>query len=73
MQKQFLKFAEGLGLNDFKVSQFWSLAKLKRNKKVGINLYGEANYMTYEQRGIIMSEWCKDFHSNIAEVYAPPE
>ena len=39
---------------------------LKRNKKFGINLCGEANDMTDEEREIIMSAWRKDFHDNIA-------
>ena len=56
MEKKCLKFAQGLGLNDFKASPSWITATLKRNKKVGINLHsGEANDMTPEEREAIMA------------------
>ena len=48
MEHKCLNFAEGLGLNDLKSSPCYISATLKRNKKVGINLYGEANDMTDE-------------------------
>ena len=44
-----LKFAECLGINDFKASQFCVSDVIKRNNKVGINLSDEANNMTDEK------------------------
>ena len=71
MEKECLKSAGGLGSNDFKSSPRWISATLRHNKKVGINLYGEANDMIYEDRDIIMSALRKDFHANIADVDKP--
>jgi len=68
IEKICLKFAEGLGLTDFKASPSWISATLKRNKKVGINLPGKANDMTNEEREVIMSAWRKDFQTKIVEV-----
>ena len=68
-----LEVCRRLGDNDFKASPCWVLATLKRNKKVGINLHGEANDMADEERGVIISAWRKDVHSKIAEVDTPPE
>ena len=73
MDNKFLNFEERLGLNDFKYPPCWISATLKRNKKFGINLHGEANAMIYEERKIIMSEWHKYFHAKISELDTPPE
>eukprot|EP00978_Attheya_sp_CCMP212_P017295 scaffold46041_cov57-Attheya_sp.AAC.2 len=48
MEKKCLKFAKSLGLNDLKASSGLISARLKQNKKVGINLHGEINA---EERG----------------------
>ena len=73
MENKLFKFSEGLGINDFKASPFWISATLKRNKKVGINLHGEASAVTDEEREIIVSEWRNNFHDKISEVDTPPE
>ena len=54
IENKWLKFAEGSGLNDFKAPLIWISATLKCNKKFGINFPGEANDMTYKEKGIIM-------------------
>ena len=36
-------------------------------------MHGEENDMTDEEREIIMSSWCKDFHAKIVEADTPPE
>ena len=51
MEKKCLEFSEGLGVNDFKCSTCWISATPKRNKKVGINLHGEENYVIDEEGG----------------------
>ena len=48
MENKFLKFGEGVGLNDLKALTYWISSTHKRIKKYGINLHGEANYMTNE-------------------------
>ena len=48
MENKCLRFAEGLGINDFKASPCWISATLKHYNKVGINLHGEENDMTDE-------------------------
>ena len=50
IENKCLKFSEGLVINDFKASPRWISATFKRKKKVGINLHGEANDMTDEER-----------------------
>jgi hypothetical protein len=51
----------------------WISSTLKCNKKVGINLHGEANDMTLEEREKIMPAWQKEFHAKIAELGTPSE
>ena len=65
MENKILRFAEGLGLNDFKDSLCWISDTLNRNKKVVINLNDEANDITYQEKEIIMSEWRNDFYAKI--------
>ena len=43
MEKKHPKFAEGLGINDFKALPCWISDTLKRNKKFWINMHGEVN------------------------------
>ena len=73
MENKCLKFSESFGINGFKASPCWISAMLKRNKKFRINLHGEAIDTIDEDREIIISSWCKDFHANIAEADKPPE
>ena len=64
MENKCLKSAKLLGINYFKASPCWISATLNHNNKVGINLHGEANYMTDGEREIIVSAWGNDFHAN---------
>ena len=73
MENKCLKFSESFGVNDFKASPCWISATLKRNNNFRIYLHGEAIDIIDEDREIIISSWCKDFHANIAEADKPPE
>ena len=73
MENKLLKFAEGLGINDFKSSPICISDTIKRNKKFGINLHDKENDMTDEEREIVISAWSKYFHANIMELDKTPE
>jgi hypothetical protein len=68
------KFADDLGMNDFKASDGWLNRTLKRSGKIGISLHGEADDMVPEERFRIVEEWKgTKFHPLIEKYSVLPE
>ena len=62
----------GLAPSAFKASDGWIANALQRHGKVGINLHGEGNDMTAEEREGIMVDWRVKFHELLEEFSIPP-
>jgi hypothetical protein len=64
-----LQFADlcGYSEDEFKASPGWIENTLKNYGKIGVNLHGEANDMSGEERAATMKDWCVDFHRIIEE------
>ena len=62
----------GYAPSAFKASDGWIANALRRHGKVGINLHGEANDMTAEEREGIMADWRVEFHELLDKFSIPP-
>jgi Tc5 transposase DNA-binding domain/DDE superfamily endonuclease len=68
------KFANDLGIEDFKASNGWLNNTLKRHGKIGIRLHGEADDISPNERYKIIDDWKKEtFHPLIEALNVPPE
>ena len=69
-----LQYASALGYSSdiFHASDGWISKVLERHNKKGINLRGEANDMTTEEREKIMAEWRPQFHTLLEKYDIPP-
>jgi hypothetical protein len=69
LENRCLQFADLLGCSreEFKASPGWIAATLKNYGKLGVNLHGEANDMSKEERAEIMKVWCVEFHRILEE------
>jgi DDE superfamily endonuclease/Tc5 transposase DNA-binding domain len=65
-----IKYAQELGIQNFKASSGWLTLTMKRHNKIGI----EADDFTPEKRIQIVEDWKKaDFHPLIEKFNVPPE
>jgi Tc5 transposase DNA-binding domain/DDE superfamily endonuclease len=69
-----IKFANELGIQNFKASSGWLTLTMKRHNKIGIRLHGEADDLSPDIRIKIVETWKKDeFHPLIEKYNVPPE